>query len=142
MKRKKIYDPSNGTRQEWIESAESEIKDLRDNIEELGLPPEIREQIDKIIENFKQELNTQIRSFSITAEIVMNDDNNKEIMDDILWDMWLGKIPVSDYQIDKMIDITSKEGVFIKTSSLVEEMKIETFLEEMKSNPYQLKLIS
>ncbi len=142
MKNKKIYDPSNGTRQEWIKAAEEEVNQLKFSINVLGLAPNILKTIEEAVEEFKQELNTQIRSFSITAEIVMNDDNNKEIMDDILWDMWLGKIPVSDYQIDKMIDITSKEGVFIKTSSLVEEMKIETFLEEMKSNPYQLKLIS
>jgi hypothetical protein len=31
---------------------------------------------------------------------------------------------------------------FIKVDSLAEEMKIEAFLEELKENPYQLKLIA
>lgn len=136
--KKKKFDPSNGTRAEWKMQAENEVITLLEDIDELGLDAAVLAGIEAAISKAKERLYNTLERLEITPEMVEAQD---ELTDDILFNMWAGKIVVSDYQRDKMIDITSKDGVFLRVTSLAEQMRIEQFGAELKANPYQLQLI-
>lgn len=49
---------------------------------------------------------------------------------------------IDDHLKDRIISMAEHWGTFIKPCSLAEETKIEAFMDELKQNPYQLKLIA
>ena len=147
MKKKitKSYDPANGTRNEWKQLAEDEIILMQEKMDELadelGLSEETILRLEKIVDEFKGELNTVIETATITPEMVFAE---KELFSDCLTELYYERQSPSEYEIEQMVDITCQEKgyTYIKAESLAEQMKLDEFLIEFAENPYQLKLIA
>jgi len=64
------------------------------------------------------------------------------LLENMLDEIYYGRATANDEEIERMIDLTSEKGVFIKINSLAERIKVDEFIEELTVNPYQLKLIA
>jgi len=126
-------------RKEWKDEAENEIDMLNESIDELDLPEDMVLAIEKKINEFKARLMDSISLFEITTEIAIDEDC---LLENMLDEVYYGRAIANETEIERMIDLTSEKGVFIKINSLAERIKVEEFIEELTVNPYQLKLIA
>lgn len=140
MKKNKKQPPK-PTRQDWKNEAENEIVLLLEDIDTLDLPKDTVLAIEREIAKFKVRLNEAIDLFEVTPEIAVQTD---DFLENILDQVYFNKIVAGEYDIDRMQDIviSNRNGLFIHTDSLVQEMKVEAFIQELQENPYQLKLIA
>ena len=122
----------------WKELADDEIMQLNEDIDALELPEDTVLEIEKYITRFKDRLNTAIDQFEVTAKIALQ---NNELLSDMLYEVKYDGLKVDDE--DTIKDMLEFAGYFvIKANSLPEQMKIESFIEEIKINPYQLNLVA
>lgn len=126
-------------RAEWKDKIDDLFLEMMEEMDELEPPKEMILAIEKVANKFKDKIKDECDTFEITKEIVMEDD---EVFNDILFDMTIDKINVSDYQREYMIEITSKDGLFIKAANLSQLIRVEALMQEFEENPYQLKLIA
>lgn len=125
-------------RANWKELADDEIMQLNEDIDALELPEDTVLEIEKYITRFKDRLNTAIDQFEVTAKIALQ---NNELLSDMLYEVKYDGLKVDDE--DTIKDMLEFAGYFvIKANSLPEQMKIESFIEEIKINPYQLNLVA
>jgi len=111
---------------------------LNEDIDALELPEDTVLEIEKYITRFKDRLNTAIDQFEVTAKIALQ---NNELLSDMLYEVKYDGLKVDDE--DTIKDMLEFAGYFvIKANSLPEQMKIESFIEEIKINPYQLNLVA
>ncbi len=126
-------------RKQWKKEAEDEIITLQEDIDMMELPEDKAKELEALIQNFKQRLDSTISLFEITTEIAIDEDC---LLENMLDEVYYGRAIANETEIERMIDLTSEKGVFIKINSLAERIKVEEFIEELTVNPYQLKLIA
>jgi len=126
-------------RKQWKKEAEDEIITLQEDIDMMELPEDKAKELEALILNFKQRLDSTISLFEITTEIAIDEDC---LLENMLDEVYYGRAIANETEIERMIDLTSEKGIFIKINSLAERIKVEEFIEELTVNPYQLKLIA
>ncbi len=139
MKKQNTKYNSPDLRMNWKDEAANEIDLLNESIDELDLPEEMVLAIEKKINEFKVRLNDTIDLFDVTCDIAIDTDG---LLESMLDEIYYGRAEANDEEMERMIDLTSDKGIFIKIESLAERIKVESFVEELNENPYQLKLIA
>lgn len=139
MKRNKKTFPISGIRSEWKDEIGEELDKFKDGINSSKFTPEIEAAMFEMVRKLRIEINEKIDSLIVTPQIAAD---QKDFTEDFLFDIWIGKIPVGEYDLDKMRDTVCEQtsSVFIKAESLAEKIKVEDFIQELKENPYQLKM--
>ncbi len=122
---------------DWKNEAEDEIIRLQEDIDTLELPEDMVLEIEKYINRFKDRVNDAINNFEVTAEIAAKDVDLDDFLSQNKYD------GLKEDDANTMKDMLEMEGYFVmKAPSLSEQYKIEAFMEDMKTNPYQLTLVA
>lgn len=146
---KKSTYPAQDLREEWKETAADEIITLQEDLDEcidgLDLSEDTKKMIEKAVDKFKERLNDAIGLFEVTPKIAADETYFTENFLDAIY--FEEGIVIGESEINRMVDIvtsnrTGKGGIFFQVENLAQEMRIEQFLEELKENPCQLKLIA
>jgi hypothetical protein len=139
MKRNKKTCPLSGIRSEWKDEIGDELDKFKEGITSSKFTPEIEAAMFEMVRKLRIEINEKIEGLIVTPQIAAD---QKDFTEDFLFDIWVGKVPVDEYDLDKMRDTVCEQtsSVFIKAESLAEKIKVEDFIQELKENPYQLKM--
>ena len=82
----------------------------------------------------------QITDYKERRKVANSLMNNSLFMDEFLGELWGKKLDWD--QEERLISAAEQYGTFIKITSLVQQIRVDEFLEDLKANPYQLKLIA
>ena len=140
MKRNKKTLSLSGIRSEWKDEIGEELEKFKEGITSSKFTPEIEAAIFEMVRKLRVEINEKIEGLIVTPQIAAD---QKDFTEDFLFDIWAEKIPVDEYNLDKMRDTVCEQtsSVFIEAKSLAEKIKVEEFIQELKGNPYQLKMV-
>lgn len=124
-------------RADWKNEFQDEFIQLQDDIDTLEIPEDLKEEIEKYLNRFKDRVNDAINNFEVTAEIAAKDVDLDDFLSQNKYD------GLKEDDANTMKDMLEMEGYFVmKAPSLSEQYKIEAFMEDMKTNPYQLTLVA
>ncbi len=124
-------------RADWKNEFQDEFIQLQDDIDTLELPEDLQKEFEKYLNRFKDRVNDAINNFEVTAEIAAKDVDLDDFLSQNKYD------GLKEDDANTMKDMLEMEGYFVmKAPSLSEQYKIEAFMEDMKTNPYQLTLVA
>lgn len=124
-------------RADWKNEFQDEFIQLQNDIDTLEIPEDLKEEIEKYLNRFKDRVNDAINNFEVTAEIAAKDVDLDDFLSQNKYD------GLKEDDANTMKDMLEMEGYFVmKAPSLSEQYKIEAFMEDMKTNPYQLTLVA
>lgn len=143
--RKKAKKPQPTNRQEWKEDIENEIITLQDEIDIAFEGMEVNESVKAMIENaiseFKYRANLVIDGFKVDTDIAFAE---KDLFENMLEKVYYNEHPANDYEVERMRDIVEDNigGQFVEAKTMAEQIKLDEFIESLRENPYQLKMIA